>query len=179
MEAELANLNLKDEDEESFQFDKDPDRTKEDYQFCLVGKALTDCVVHFPSFKITLADLWHPLRGVSITDIWEKRYLLWFFYEVDIKRVLGVQDVKFDWDVSLKAQSRWEVFVGSKWLRDDDSEGSKEGGNPLGMDVDERRKKGYVGLETYGVLWSTRKTKKKGVMGFAKEVDKLSRVAMD
>ncbi|MBA0728277.1 hypothetical protein Golax_001189 [Gossypium laxum] len=107
MEAELANLNLKDKDEESFQFDKDRDRTKEDYLFCLVRKALTDCVVHFPSLKITLADLWHPLRGVLITDIWEKRYLLCFFYEVDIKWVLG---------------------------------GSKEGGNPLGMDVDKRSK---------------------------------------
>lgn len=34
-----------------------------------------DCVVHFLSLKRTLADLWHSLGGVSITDIGEKRYL--------------------------------------------------------------------------------------------------------
>lgn len=69
IEAKLANLNLEEEKEESIQFDKDLDRTKEDYQLCLIRKALTNCVVHFPSLKITLATLWHPLKGVSITDI--------------------------------------------------------------------------------------------------------------
>ncbi|MBA0737194.1 hypothetical protein Gogos_010667 [Gossypium gossypioides] len=36
----------------------------------------------------TLANLWHPLGGVSITDIGEKRVLFIFYYEVDIKRVI-------------------------------------------------------------------------------------------
>ncbi|MBA0814682.1 hypothetical protein Gohar_020493, partial [Gossypium harknessii] len=71
-EIELANLNFADEEEESIPFDKDSYGVEEDYRFCLVGKALTDCVVYFLSLKRTLADLWHLLGGVSIIDIGEK-----------------------------------------------------------------------------------------------------------
>ncbi|MBA0799865.1 hypothetical protein Gohar_010352 [Gossypium harknessii] len=35
-----------------------------------------------------MADLWHPLGGVIISDLGDKRYLFKFFYEVDIKRVI-------------------------------------------------------------------------------------------
>ncbi|TYH95269.1 hypothetical protein ES332_A12G094400v1 [Gossypium tomentosum] len=82
MKADLANLNLEDEDdeedEEPISCEKDSIETKDDYRFCLVGKVLTDCVVHFLFLKKTLANLWHPLGGVSITDIGEKRYVFCF-----------------------------------------------------------------------------------------------------
>ncbi|MBA0672598.1 hypothetical protein Goklo_029003, partial [Gossypium klotzschianum] len=42
-------------------------------QFCLVGRCLTDSVVHFPSLRNTMADLWHPIGGICITDIGENR----------------------------------------------------------------------------------------------------------
>lgn len=89
MEADLANLSLEDGEEgdpvpcmgaSAFE--------EEDHKFCLVDKALTDCVIHFPSLKRTLADLWHPLGGVTITDLGDKMYLFRFFYEVDIQRVI-------------------------------------------------------------------------------------------
>ncbi|MBA0852166.1 hypothetical protein Goshw_001961, partial [Gossypium schwendimanii] len=63
-------------------------RVKEDYRLCLVGRVLTDSVVHFPSMIRTWANLWHLLGGVSITDIGEKRVLFIFHYEVDINRVI-------------------------------------------------------------------------------------------
>ncbi|KAK5835929.1 hypothetical protein PVK06_011647 [Gossypium arboreum] len=87
-EIELANVNFADEEEELIQFDKDSYVVEEDNRFCLVGKTLIDCVVRFPSLKKTLVDLWHPLGGVSITDIGEKRYFFRFFYKVDNKRVM-------------------------------------------------------------------------------------------
>ncbi|MBA0753341.1 hypothetical protein Gogos_021873, partial [Gossypium gossypioides] len=58
-------------------------------QLCLVGRCLTDSVVHFPSLRNTLADLWHPIGGIYITEIGEKRYLFQFFHEVDIDRVVA------------------------------------------------------------------------------------------
>ncbi|MBA0579182.1 hypothetical protein Gorai_021445, partial [Gossypium raimondii] len=88
MEAEIANLNLEDEKEEPIPYKRDLHKEDEDYQLCLIGKALTDCVIHFSSLKRTLAYLWHPLGGVVILDLGDKRYLFRFFYEVDIKRVL-------------------------------------------------------------------------------------------
>ncbi|MBA0648241.1 hypothetical protein Goklo_016004 [Gossypium klotzschianum] len=47
-----------------------------------------DSVVHFPSIRRTLVYLWHPLGGVSITGIGEKRVMFQLYYEVDIKRVI-------------------------------------------------------------------------------------------
>ncbi|MBA0576898.1 hypothetical protein Golob_024872, partial [Gossypium lobatum] len=38
--------------------------------------------------KSTLANLWHPVYGVQIRDLGEKRYLFKFFHYMDIERVL-------------------------------------------------------------------------------------------
>ncbi|XP_040971398.1 uncharacterized protein [Gossypium hirsutum] len=84
MEEELANLNLLD-DEEAFQGDITV--VERNYQFCLVGRCLTDSVVHFSSLRNTMADLWHPIGGICITDLGDKRYLFQFFNDVDVQRV--------------------------------------------------------------------------------------------
>ncbi|MBA0750811.1 hypothetical protein Gogos_002196 [Gossypium gossypioides] len=46
-----------------------------------------DSVVNFPSLRNTLANLWHPLGGATISDIGDKRILFRFYYEIDLKRV--------------------------------------------------------------------------------------------
>ncbi|MBA0567436.1 hypothetical protein Golob_012173 [Gossypium lobatum] len=38
--------------------------------------------------RTTLANLWHPRRGVTITDMGEKRFLFQFYYEIDLDRFL-------------------------------------------------------------------------------------------
>ncbi|MBA0628408.1 hypothetical protein Godav_023134 [Gossypium davidsonii] len=48
MEADIANLNLDDQKEAPIPCEGDLHKEDEDHQFCLVGKALTDCVIHFP-----------------------------------------------------------------------------------------------------------------------------------
>ncbi|MBA0785720.1 hypothetical protein Gotri_025374, partial [Gossypium trilobum] len=86
MEYVLANLRLVDDEEETIQEDV---AVVENFpQFCLVGRCLTDSVVHFPSLRNTMADLWHPIGGICITDIGEKQYLFQFFHEVNIAMVL-------------------------------------------------------------------------------------------
>ncbi|KAG8490450.1 hypothetical protein CXB51_013621 [Gossypium anomalum] len=66
MEANIANMSLKNEEEESIPCEREPNNDDEDRRFCLVGRILIDCVIHFPSLKITMADLWHPLGGASV-----------------------------------------------------------------------------------------------------------------
>lgn len=61
----------------------------EEFQFCLVGICLTDGVIHFQSLRNTLAELWHPIGGVFVKDLGDKRILFQFFHEVDIQRVLS------------------------------------------------------------------------------------------
>ncbi|KAH1039990.1 hypothetical protein J1N35_041733 [Gossypium stocksii] len=87
MEDDLANLNLVDEEEEAFQ--EDAVVVDQNLQLSLVGRCLTDSIVHFPSLRNTMANLWHPIRGICISDMRERRILFQFFHEVDIQRVLA------------------------------------------------------------------------------------------
>ncbi|MBA0678572.1 hypothetical protein Goari_019909 [Gossypium aridum] len=82
MEEESANLYIIDGEEEPFQIQGEVQALIEDYKQCLVVSYLTISVVHFPSMRNKMADSWHPLRGISITDIGDKRCLFRFFYEV-------------------------------------------------------------------------------------------------
>ncbi|MBA0555996.1 hypothetical protein Golob_026139, partial [Gossypium lobatum] len=86
MEEELANLNIVDDEEISVQAVEDEVGTN--YSMCMVGRVLTDSVVHFPSIRNMLANLWHPLGGISITDIGKKRVLFRFYNMIDLKRVI-------------------------------------------------------------------------------------------
>ncbi|KAG8473138.1 hypothetical protein CXB51_035161 [Gossypium anomalum] len=78
MEDDLANLHLDDEEEDAFQEDlKETDHHLQFYS-----------VVHFPSLRNTMADLWHLIGGIAMIDLGEKRHLFKFIYAIDIKRVL-------------------------------------------------------------------------------------------
>ncbi|KAG8475088.1 hypothetical protein CXB51_032029 [Gossypium anomalum] len=71
MEEKLANLSLLDEEEEAFH--EEGVVMEKSFQFFLVGRCLTDSVVHFPSLVNTMVDLWHSIGGICITDLGEKR----------------------------------------------------------------------------------------------------------
>ncbi|KAH1047686.1 hypothetical protein J1N35_038470 [Gossypium stocksii] len=88
VDTELASLNLLDEEEDPLLVLDENNVGEQLYDLCLVGRVLTESVVNFPSLKNTLVDLWHLLRGVSITELANKRILFRFYSEVDLKRVL-------------------------------------------------------------------------------------------
>ncbi|KAK5775806.1 hypothetical protein PVK06_043748 [Gossypium arboreum] len=71
MENELGNLKPLDEEEEAFQ--EDVAIVDRNYQFCLVGRCLTNSVVNFLSLRNIMADLWHSIGGISIIDLGDKR----------------------------------------------------------------------------------------------------------
>ncbi|XP_016747968.1 uncharacterized protein [Gossypium hirsutum] len=87
MEDELATLNLMDEEEDAFS--KDASVVDNEYKYCLVGLCLIDSTVHFLSLRNTMADLWYPIGGVFISDLGERIYLLCFFHDIDINRILS------------------------------------------------------------------------------------------
>ncbi|MBA0754853.1 hypothetical protein Gogos_019956, partial [Gossypium gossypioides] len=70
-------------------FEEDAAVVDQNLHLCLVGRCLTDSIVHFPSLRNTMADLWHSIRGISISDLGDRRFLFQFFHEVDIQRVLA------------------------------------------------------------------------------------------
>lgn len=67
-----------------------------EFQFCLVGRFLTDKVINFPAMKNTMALLWWPRKGVRIKDLSPTLFLFQFFNEVDVKRVLDSGPWTFD-----------------------------------------------------------------------------------
>ncbi|MFQ6668851.1 hypothetical protein Gotur_034342 [Gossypium turneri] len=89
MVDDLANLRLSNEEEDAFQ--EDAKEMKRDIKFSLVGTCLTNSMLHFSSFWNTMADLWHPIGGIAITNIGEKCYSFKFFHTVDMNKREKVQ----------------------------------------------------------------------------------------
>ncbi|MBA0819801.1 hypothetical protein Gohar_025732 [Gossypium harknessii] len=81
-----VNLRLSNEEEDAFQ--EDAKKIERDIKFLLVRTCLTNSVLHFPSLRNTMTDLWHPIGGIAITNIGEKRYSFKFFHTVDMNKVL-------------------------------------------------------------------------------------------
>ncbi|MBA0751603.1 hypothetical protein Gogos_000517 [Gossypium gossypioides] len=73
--VDLANLNIMDEEKDPLVVVGDDIVVEPEYGLCLVERVLTNSIVNFPSLKNTMADLWHLLRGVSITKIKDKHIL--------------------------------------------------------------------------------------------------------
>ncbi|MBA0555813.1 hypothetical protein Golob_025968, partial [Gossypium lobatum] len=121
MEKDLIDLSHNEEEDEGIQFETEAKPQKSLYDLCLVGCCLTASVVHFPALKNTMANLWHPLVGIQISDLREKRYLFRFFYEVDVERVHNFPPVYFS---DYVAQQLGD-FMG-KFLEHDTKQGENE-----------------------------------------------------
>ncbi|MBA0795643.1 hypothetical protein Gohar_006489 [Gossypium harknessii] len=81
MEEVLIGLQITDEEEEAWQLYRDSSLQQLDYDLCLVEFFLTASVVHFLAIQNMLANLWHPIRGVQISDRGEKRFLFRFYHK--------------------------------------------------------------------------------------------------
>ncbi|KAK5824560.1 hypothetical protein PVK06_019340 [Gossypium arboreum] len=86
--ADLANLQIMEEEDEPLVLNGDAVSTDLNYELCLVGRLLIESIVNFSLLKNTMADLWHPLQGVSITEMEDRRILFRFYSEVDLKLVV-------------------------------------------------------------------------------------------
>ncbi|PPD94987.1 hypothetical protein GOBAR_DD07994 [Gossypium barbadense] len=119
MEEDLANLSIGNEEEDPL-LEQDEEEGYEDFCMCLVGKVLTNGIVHFPLMRNVLAKLWHLIAGVSITEIEEKELFFLLYNKLDLKRVIdGSQEVVFGWDISLYASSRRTTVIDSQWIREE------------------------------------------------------------
>ncbi|MBA0762878.1 hypothetical protein Gotri_012430, partial [Gossypium trilobum] len=71
MGSEFAGLSLEDEEEEILQAQGDTKSVSEEEVLSLVGCFLTASIIHYPAMKSTMANLWHPVKGVQIRDLGE------------------------------------------------------------------------------------------------------------
>ncbi|KAK5811912.1 hypothetical protein PVK06_027297 [Gossypium arboreum] len=107
MESKFAGLMINEEEDEILQIQVKPNTEREVEAFQLVGCFLTASIIHFPAMKSTMTNLWHPVRGVQIRDLEEKRYLFQFFHVMDMDRVLKGSPWTFNNNLLVLYKLQW------------------------------------------------------------------------
>ncbi|MBA0551046.1 hypothetical protein Golob_021949 [Gossypium lobatum] len=90
METKFSGLMLNEEEKAILQVQIESNKKKEEWVYQLVGCFLAASVIHFPTMKRTMANLWHLVRGVQIRDLGEKKIhdvLTGFFSEILAKQL--------------------------------------------------------------------------------------------
>ena len=82
LEEAWDKLRLEEEDEGGMEVTaeelRQPEKERADLRFCLIGRFLTDKQINFIAKKNTLALLWEPRKGITITEVDAGRYLFQF-----------------------------------------------------------------------------------------------------
>ncbi|MBA0756788.1 hypothetical protein Gogos_005468 [Gossypium gossypioides] len=161
VEGDFQGQSLEDaEEEEAVRLEAPISSTRESLETCLIGTFLTYNVINFPSMRATLVNVWHPIEGIMIFDLFDGRFLYRLFHKVLVQdlphgfssklmaRQMGNfigQFINYDCkainlgyigvlrDISLKALFRHAKALSSRWLRE---EGAGAPGQILG-EVDE------------------------------------------
>lgn len=88
LDAACASLSLLEEDE-GLEFGNDEfQTTKEELNYSLVGKLLTEKPFKFHILRDTMAAVWRPGKGMSVMELSTNLFLFQFRHEFDMKRVL-------------------------------------------------------------------------------------------
>ncbi|MBA0560827.1 hypothetical protein Golob_017704 [Gossypium lobatum] len=107
MEDEIAGLSLHDDEEKAWLVTPDASGNVSGFDLCLVDSFLTASVIRFEAMHSIMANLWHPIGGVSISDLVEKRFRFRFYAVVNIDRL----DVR----LSLKQRKRFALTY-QQWV---------------------------------------------------------------
>ncbi|KAH1064269.1 hypothetical protein J1N35_029256 [Gossypium stocksii] len=87
MENYMASLSLEEVEEDFIQLGAESVDNGISYANYFVGTFLTSSEVHFQAMRSTLANFWHPIGGVSISDLENGWFLFRFYFEIDADRV--------------------------------------------------------------------------------------------
>jgi hypothetical protein len=121
----LEGLSLHEEEEEGFCFDFEEGEDEQvDLRWCLVGRFLCERTIHFNSMKVRMADLWKPVKGVTIKEATGGKFLFHFAHPMDMEAVLNGGPWTFDNNmlileqVQLGMQIEWiPLFHVNMWVQ--------------------------------------------------------------
>ncbi|GAU19381.1 hypothetical protein TSUD_76250 [Trifolium subterraneum] len=94
-EINFENLNLDEEEELNFVVGEDTEE-QHDLNLCLVGRFVHDRPIRFNSMKACLADVWRPVKGMTVKEATQGLYLFKFFHPLDVEEVLKGGPWNFD-----------------------------------------------------------------------------------
>ncbi|KAK6144583.1 hypothetical protein DH2020_021403 [Rehmannia glutinosa] len=125
LEELYERLCLEDEDEGGLVIEnEDSDESNKSFQWCLVGRFLTNRGISFMAMKNTLASLWRPVKGVLIKELGPNMLLFQFFHELDIHRDESNGPWTFDNQLLLKKRleegeqpSKVTIFHIAMWVQ--------------------------------------------------------------
>ncbi|GAU35047.1 hypothetical protein TSUD_30130 [Trifolium subterraneum] len=92
---EQHDLNLCLEEELNFVVVEDTDE-QHDLNLCLVGRFVHDRPIQFNSMKACLADVWRPMKGMTVKEATQGLYLFKLFHPMDVEEVLKGGPWTFD-----------------------------------------------------------------------------------
>jgi 14-3-3 protein epsilon len=85
--VDLENLSIQEDDGFVFDLD-DGEEGVIDFRWCLVGRFLGDRSIHVNSMKVTMADVWRPVKGVKIKEATTGLFLFQFAHALDMEAVI-------------------------------------------------------------------------------------------
>ncbi|GAU32650.1 hypothetical protein TSUD_218990 [Trifolium subterraneum] len=94
-EINFESLNLDEEEELNFVVGEDTDE-QHDLNLCLEGRFVHDRPIRFNSMKACLADVWRPVKGMTVKEATQGLYLFKFFHPLDVEEVLKGGPWTFD-----------------------------------------------------------------------------------
>lgn len=96
IEDHLANLDIDDEENESFAFDEEIGAEVNRFELCLVGRFLTEKTINLKAMRSKMADVWKPTMGISIKELEQGIYLFQFYHKEDMQWVMKGGPWMFD-----------------------------------------------------------------------------------
>jgi hypothetical protein len=94
-EVNFESLNLDEEEELNFVVEEDTVE-QHDLNLCLVGRYVHDRPIRFNSMKACLADVWRPVKSMTVKEASPGLYLFKFFHPLDVEGVLKGGPWNFD-----------------------------------------------------------------------------------
>lgn len=93
---QLAGLDIEDEKNAAFVLEGDCEKEVNKYEFCAVGRFLTERNVNVRAMKTKLADIWRPAMGINIKEIEHEIFLFQFYHKEDLNWVMRGGPWSFD-----------------------------------------------------------------------------------
>lgn len=84
LEAQMADMNIEDEENEGFVFEGDVEEEVNKYELCLIGRFLTEKSINTRAMKTKMADIWKPTMGINIKELEQGIYLFQFYHKEDM-----------------------------------------------------------------------------------------------
>ncbi|KAL8513662.1 hypothetical protein ACS0TY_012959 [Phlomoides rotata] len=76
--------------------DESVDESMENMALCVVGRCLTKVSYNFNIMRSRMASIWKPRRGVLFKDIGDGRFIIQFYYILNLNRVMDGGPWSFD-----------------------------------------------------------------------------------